>query len=132
MKAVVPWKDLLTRGLEYINSEYLPPNVSLMDPSHLRAEVVKNILFYWYDRQAQGKPVLRFEHGHLDLGPSSPASWRPTTKPRRPGRRGKGEAGLRSDHRSAEDDDGFVTEHSDDDWGSVKYLISSKSQIHEP
>jgi hypothetical protein len=50
-----------TRTKEYFKAKYLPDRVTLMDPSHLQADVVIRVLDHWYDRQGQGKPVLRFQ-----------------------------------------------------------------------
>jgi len=47
-KAVVPWKELLTRSEEYVGVKYLPADLTLMDPSHIRADDVIRLLDHWY------------------------------------------------------------------------------------
>jgi hypothetical protein len=60
VKAVVPWKELLSRSEEYVGAKYLPADFTLMDPSHIHAEDVIRLLDHWYARQAKMKPLLRF------------------------------------------------------------------------
>ena len=68
-KAIVPWKELQTRTSDYMLAKYLPPNVTLMDPSHLRADVVIRLMDHWYVRQGKQKAVIRFKQvlhqGHI-------------------------------------------------------------------
>jgi len=47
-KAVVPWKELLSRSEEYVGVKYLPADFTLMDPSHIRADDVICLLDHWY------------------------------------------------------------------------------------
>jgi hypothetical protein len=62
-KAVVPWKELVSRTTEYVRAKYLPADITLMDPSHICADDVIRLLDHWYARQAHRKPVLRFHQG---------------------------------------------------------------------
>jgi hypothetical protein len=76
-KAAVPWKELFSRTTEYVRVKYLPADITLMDPSHIRADDVVHLLDHWYARQAHRKPVLRFQPvvrpGHSGgLGPLYP------------------------------------------------------------
>lgn len=116
LKAAVPWKELLSRSSEYVNSEYLPADVVLMDPSHLRAEVVNSILSFWYDRQARGKPVFRFKEVHPDIWVSSAGPLPLIPKPQLGRTQDKGHAGRSSDRRSSEEENGYASEYSDDEW----------------
>jgi len=60
-KAVVPWKKLVSRTTEYVTAKYLSADITLMDPSHIRADDVVRLLDHWYARQAHRKPVLQFQ-----------------------------------------------------------------------
>ena len=60
----MPWKELLSRTTEYVRAKYLPAELPLMDPSHLRADAVIRLLDHWYARQLNRKPVLRFQQAH--------------------------------------------------------------------
>ena len=116
-KAVVPWKDLLSRSSEYISSLYLPSDAALLDPSHLRADTVSSILGCWYGRQAQGKPVLRFKQvlrpgNRLSQTGSFQSRAALSRKARKEGDR---HAGRPADCTNPEEENGFVNDDSDDD-----------------
>jgi hypothetical protein len=76
-KAVVPWKELLSRSEEYVGAKYLPADHTLMDPSHIHADDVICLLDHWYAWQAKMKPLLQFHQvvppGHaVSSGPLHP------------------------------------------------------------
>ena len=58
----VPWNMLATdMNYEYIEGECLPEGRTLVDPSHLKLEVLSEIWDHWRNRQRHGKQGLIFE-----------------------------------------------------------------------
>jgi hypothetical protein len=62
LKGIVPWRDLVSKPSDFVDPEYLPDQIIMAEPSHLRSDSVRLLLDHWYTRQAEKLPVLRFHH----------------------------------------------------------------------
>ena len=69
----------------YIDKKYLPDDVELRDPAHLREEEVRNLLDFWMKRQKKHPdgPVVRFKAYRDSKGKACRAASEANTRPSR-------------------------------------------------
>jgi hypothetical protein len=58
--ARVPWAQLTTKQDLFIDSEYLPEDVELTDPSKIHRDVTESIMQHWRDRQEDATEDVTF------------------------------------------------------------------------
>lgn len=59
-KAKVPWAHLSSEHCLFIDSEYLPVDVELTDPSKIHRDVTESIMQHWWNRQEDSTEDVTF------------------------------------------------------------------------